>query len=315
MTGSIKILSGRANPALAQEIAERLGITLSGVDIVDFPNENIFVRLHQSVRGQDVYIIQPTYPSVNRSIMELLIMIDTLKRASAGQITAIVPYYAYGRTDKKDQPRVPITARLVADMITTAGADRVVTIDLHAGQIQGFFNIPVDELTAFHLLSDYLKEKDLTQAVITTADLGFAKKARNYAEALDLPLTFVEKRRSGRKGSTTESLTVIGEVADKDCIIVEDEIATGGTVVSAVEILKQHGARNVYIAFTHPVLAGEAATRLAKAEVTELITTNTVAVPQEKMLPNLTVLSVAGLLSEVIRRIHYGISVGELFGE
>ncbi|NPV07933.1 MAG: ribose-phosphate pyrophosphokinase [Anaerolineae bacterium] len=315
MTGSIKILSGRANPALAQEIAERLGISVSGVDIVDFPNENIFVRLHQSVRGQDVYIIQPTYPWVNRSIMELLIMIDTLKRASAGQITAVVPYYAYGRTDKKDQPRVPITARLVADMITTAGADRVVTIDLHAGQIQGFFNIPVDELTAFHILSEYLKEKDLSQAVITTADLGFAKKARNYAEALDLPLTFVEKRRSGRKGSTTESLTVIGEVADKDCIIVEDEIATGGTVISAVEILKQQGARDIYIAFTHAVLAGEAVARLAAAEVTELITTNTLAIPAEKRLPNLTVLSVASLLAEVIRRIHYGISVGELFGE
>jgi len=313
VTGSIKLFSGRANLALAQEIADRLGIGLCGVDIIDFPNENIFVRLHQSVRGQDAYIIQPTYPQVNRSIMELLIMIDTLKRASAGQITVVVPYS--GRTDKKDQPRVPITARLVADMITTAGADRVVTIDLHAGQIQGFFNIPADELTAFHLLCDYLKEKDLSNAVISTADLGFAKKARNYAEALDLPLTFVEKRRSGRKGSTTESLTVIGDVEDKDCIIVEDEIATGGTVVSAADILKQHGARSVYIAFTHPVLAGQATERLAEAGVTELITTNTIQIPPEKHIPNLTVLSVAGLLSEVIRRIHYGISVGELFGE
>ncbi len=315
MTGSIKLFSGRANPALAKEIADRLGIALCGVDIIDFPNENIFVRLHQSVRGQDVYIIQPTYPDVNRSIMELLIMIDALKRASAGQITAVVPYYAYGRTDKKDQPRVPITARLVADMITTAGADRVVTIDLHAGQIQGFFDIPTDELTAFHLLCDYLKQKDLSNAVISTADLGFAKKARNYAEALDLPLTFVEKRRSGRKGDLTESLTVIGEVEGRDCIIVEDEIATGGTVLGAVEILKQSGARGIYIAFTHPVLAGNAAQRLAAAGVTELITTNTIQLPPEKQTPNLTVLSVAGLLSEVIRRIHYGISVGELFGE
>ncbi len=315
MTGSIKVMAGRANPELAGEIAERLGLSLSGVDIVDFPNENIFVRLHQSVRGQDVYIVQPTYPSVNRSVMELLIMIDTLKRASAGQITVLVPYYAYGRTDKKDQPRVPITARLIADMISTAGADRVVTIDLHAGQIQGFFNIPVDELTAFHLLSDYLKQKDLSQAVVTTADLGFAKKARNFAEQLDLPLTFVEKRRSGKKGSTTESLTVIGDVADKDCIIVEDEIATGGTVVSAVDILKQHGARDVYVAFTHAVLAGEAPRTLGSAGITELITTNTLALTPEKRLPNLTVLSVASLLAEVIRRIHYGISVGELFGE
>jgi ribose-phosphate pyrophosphokinase len=315
MSGSIKVFSGRANRALAEEIAQRLGLALSGADILDFPNENIFVRLHQSVRGQDVYIVQPTYPQVNRGIMELLIMIDTLKRASAGQITAVVPYYAYGRTDKKDQPRVPITARLVADMITTAGADRVVTIDLHAGQIQGFFDIPVDELTAFHIHADYLRQKDLSQAVITTADLGFAKKARNYAEALDLPLTFVEKRRSGRKGSTTESLTVIGDVADKDCIIVEDEIATGGTVVNAVNILKQHGARDIYIAFTHPVLAGSAVERLGQAGITELITTNTIAIPPEKRLPNMTVLSVAGLLAEVIRRIHYGISVGELFGE
>jgi len=315
LTGDIKVLSGRANPLLAEEIAKRLGTTLSGVDIIDFPNENIFVRLHRSVRGQDVYIVQPTFPWVNRSIMELLIMIDTLKRASAGQITAVVPYYAYGRTDKKDQPRVPITARLVADMITVAGANRLVTIDLHAGQIQGFFNIPVDELTAFHILSEYLQTKDLSNAVVTTADLGFAKKARNFAEKLDLPLTFIEKRRAGKKGDTTESLTLVGDVTDKDCIIVEDEVATGGTVTSAVEILKQHGARSIYVAFTHGVLAGDAVSRLAAAGITELIVTNTVHIPSEKRLPNMTVLSVAPLLAEVIRRIHHGISVGELFGE
>ena len=314
MSSSIKLFSGRSNPPLAQEIAERLGIPLSGIDIIDFPNENIFVKLHRSVRGQDVFIIQPTCSPVNRSIMELLIMMDALRRASAESITCVVPYYAYGRTDKKDQPRVPITARLIADMITTAVADRVVTIDLHAGQIQGFFNIPVDELTAFHILSDYLKKKDLSSAVVTTADLGFAKKARNFAEDLDLPLTFVEKRRSGNRGQA-DALTVIGDVVDKDCIIVEDEVATGGTVVGAIDILKQAGARNVYLTFTHAILAGEAVQRLRDAPVTEVITTNTVYIPPDKRLPNLTVLSVAPLLAEVIRRIHYGISVGELFGE
>jgi ribose-phosphate pyrophosphokinase len=314
VSSTIKLLSGRSNPPLAQEIAERLGIPLSGIDIIDFPNENIFVKLHRSVRGQDVFIVQPTCSPVNRSIMELLIMMDALRRASAERITCVVPYYAYGRTDKKDQPRVPITARLIADMITTAGADRVVTIDLHAGQIQGFFNIPVDELTAFHILSDYLKKKDLSNAVVTTADLGFAKKARNFAEDLDLPLTFVEKRRSGNRGQA-DALTVIGDVEGKDCIIVEDEVATGGTVIGAIDILKQEGARNVYLAFTHAILAGEAVKRLRDAGVTELITTNTVNIPADKRLPNLTVLSVAPLLSEVIRRIHYGISVGELFGE
>ena len=310
---TIKLFSGRANPSLAQEIAEHLGIPLSGIDIIDFPNENIFVKLHRSVRGQDVFIIQPTSSPVNRSIMELLIMMDTLKRASAERISAVVPYYAYGRTDKKDQPRVPITARLIADMITVAGANRLVTIDLHAGQIQGFFNIPVDELTAFHILSDYLKKKDLSNAVVTTADLGFAKKARNFAEDLDLPLTFVEKRRTGNKG-TADALTVIGEVAGKDCIIVEDEVATGGTVLGAVDILRQEGARSICVAFTHAILAEDAVYKLA-ANVSEIITTNTVAIPPEKRLPNVTVLSVAPLLAEVIRRIHYGLSVGELFGE
>lgn len=314
MSSTIKLLSGRSNPPLAQEIAERLGIPLSGIDIIDFPNENIFVKLHRSVRGQDVFIVQPTCSPVNRSIMELLIMMDALRRASAESVTCVVPYYAYGRTDKKDQPRVPITARLLADMFTAAGADRLVTIDLHAGQIQGFFNIPVDELTAFHILSDYLKKKDLSNAVVTTADLGFAKKARNFAEDLDLPLTFVEKRRSGNRGQA-DALTVIGEVEGKDCIIVEDEVATGGTVVGAVDILKQAGARSVYLAFTHAILAGEAVQRLREAAITEVITTNTVYIPPEKRLPNMTVLSVAPLLAEVIRRIHYGISVGELFGE
>jgi len=311
---TIKLMSGRANLPLAEEIADRLGIPLSGVDIVDFPNENIFVKLHRSVRGQDVFIIQPTSSPVNRSIMELLIMMDALRRASAESITAVVPYYAYGRTDKKDQPRVPITARLIADMITTAGADRLVTIDLHAGQIQGFFNIPVDELTAFHILSDYLKQKDLSNAVVTTADLGFAKKARNFAEQLDLPLTFIEKRRTGNKG-TSETLTVIGEVEGKDCIIVEDEVATGGTIFGAVDVLKQYKARDIYVAFTHAILAADSVARLANCPIKEIITTNTVYIPPEKRLPNMTVLSVAPLLAEVIRRIHYGISVGELFGE
>jgi ribose-phosphate pyrophosphokinase len=312
MYGEIRIFSGTANRPLAEEIAGHLNVSLDGVDIIEFPNENIFVRLHQSVRGQDVFVIQPTCTPVNRNIMELLIMIDTLKRASADRITAVIPFYSYGRTDKKDQPRVPITARLIADMITVAGADRFVTMDLHAGQIQGFFSIPGDELTAFHLLSDYFLKKNLPNAVIVAADLGFAKKGRNFAQKLHLPMAFVEKRRTGRD---CEAVTLIGDVQGKNVLIVDDEVDTASSVCEAVNIVKEHEAKDVYLSFTHPTFSPSATERLRDLPVKEIVTTNTVPIPPEKMLPNITVLSVAPLLGEVIRRIHKGISVGELFNE
>jgi ribose-phosphate pyrophosphokinase len=312
MYGEIRIFSGTANHPLAEEIAGYLNVPLGGVDIIEFPNENIFIKLHRSVRGQDVFVIQPTCAPVNRNIMELLIMIDTLKRASADRITAVIPFYSYGRTDKKDQPRVPITARLIADMITVAGADRFLTIDLHAGQIQGFFSIPGDELTAFHLLSDYFLEKNLTNTVIVTADLGFAKKGRNFAQRLHLPMAFVEKRRTG---INSEAVTLIGDVQGKNVLIVDDEVNTASSVCEAVNIVKEHGAEDVYLSFTHATFSPPATERLRDLPLKEIVTTNTVPISPEKMLPNITVLSVAPLLGEVIRRIHKGISVGEMFNE
>lgn len=314
MYGDIQLLAGTACPALAQEISDYLGVPLSGRDIIRFPNDNLFVRLHRSVRGQDVFVIQTLAAPVNDNLMELLIMLDCLKRDSAGRITAVFPYMAYARSDKKDQPRVPITARLVADMLTVAGADRWLTVDLHAGQIQGFFSIPGDEMTAFHILSDYFLEKELENAVVVAADLGFAKKGRNFAAKLHLPMAFVEKRRTGN-AARAEALTIIGDVEGRDVIIVDDEVDTAGSVIQAVQIAKQHGARDVYLCFTHPVLSGPAVERLAAAPIKEIVTTNTIPIPPHKMLPNMKVLSIAPLLGEVIRRVHEGRSVGELFNE
>jgi len=310
MYGELAIFGGSGNPALTQRICDYLQVPQSQAEIIDFPNENIFIRLRQSVRGRDVFLIQPMCSPVNRNVMELLIMIDTLKRASAGRITAVIPFYSYGRSDKKDQPRVPITARLIADLITVAGADRWITIDLHAGQIQGFFSIPGDEITAFNILSDYLLKKNLRDAVVVAADLGFAKKSRNFAEKLGLPLAFVEKRRS-LTDAHSEALTLIGKVRGKNVIIVDDEVDTAGSMAEAVAIVKDHGARDIYASFTHPIFSPPAVERLRKCGIKEMVTTDTVPIPPEKMLPNITVLSVAPLLGEVIRRVHLGISVGE----
>jgi len=312
MYGNIKLFSGTGCVELAKEISGNLGIALSGRDIIEFPNENLFVRLDESVRGQDVFVIQTTASPVNRNIMELLIMVDTLKRASAGRITVVIPYFAYARSDKKDQPRVPITARLLADMITCAGADRYVFIDLHAGQIQGFFSIPGDELTAFPILSDYFKKKDLKDEVVVSADLGFAKKARNFAVEQKAPIAFVEKRRTGDTGES-ESLTLIGDVTGKPAIIVDDEVCTGGSICNAAWVAHNNGAREIYLCFTHAVFASGVVERLREAPITEIVTTNTVAIPPEKRLPNMTVLSVAPLLNGVIRRVHEGHSIGEMF--
>jgi ribose-phosphate pyrophosphokinase len=244
----------------------------------------------------------------------MLIMIDTLKRDSAGRITAVFPYMASARSDKKDQPRVPITARLLADMIEVAGTDRYMTIDLHAGQIQGFFSIPGDVLTAFHILSDHFLLKDLDNAVVATADLGFAKKGRNFAEKLEVPLAFVEKRRVS-DDPRARATTVIGDVKGKDVILVDDEVLTCGSMMEAVQILRENEAGDIYLSFTHGLLVPPAVERLGEMPVKEIVTTNTVPIPSEKRLPNMTVLSVAPMLAEVILRAHEGRSVGELFNE
>ncbi len=314
--GEIRLYGGTSTPDLAQEISDYLQTPLGGRDIIQFPNGNLFVRLHSSARGQDVYVIQTTGQPVNDNLMELLITLQTLKLDSAARITAVVPYLCYSRSDKKDQPRVPITARLVADMIEAAGADRYVTIDLHAGQIQGFFSIPGDVLTAFHVVSEYFltQRADMRDPVIVTADLGFAKKGRNFAAKLSAPMAFIEKRRTGNDASA-EAMTVIGDVKGKDVIIVDDEVDTGGSVVQAVNIVRDHGARNIYLSFVHPVLSDPATERLKALDLKEIVTTNTIPIPPRKALDNMTVLSVAPLLGEVIRRAHEGRSVGEMFNE
>jgi len=316
MYGQIKLFAGTASPALAAEIAEYLTLPLSGRDVIKFPNENMFIKLHSSVRGQDCYVIQSTSAPVSDNLMELLITVQTLRLDSAGRITVVIPYLCYGRSDKKDQPRVPITARLVADMIQVAGADRYITIDLHAGQIQGFFSIPGDVLSAFHVQAQYFLElrEQMVNPVIVTADLGYAKKGRNFAAKLGCTMAFIEKRRTGNDANA-QSLTVIGDVKNRDVIIVDDEVDTAGSVSQAVNLVKDHGARDVYLSFVHPVLSNPAAERLSKLPLKEIITTNTIPIPKEKMLPNMRVLSVAPLLGEVIRRAHEGRSVGEMFNE
>lgn len=313
-TGKIKLFAGSGCPELARRISDYVKIPLSRWEIIDFPNENLFVKLGGSVRGQDVYIIQTHARPVHRNIMEMLIAIDCMKRDSAGRITVVVPYLAYSQSDKKDQPRVPITSRLLADMIEVAGADRWMTIDLHADQIQGFFKIPGDALTAFHTFVRYFRTKDLSKATVVTPDLGFAKKGRNYAAELGIPLAFVEKRRSGND-LTRQALRLIGDVDGRDVIIVDDLVDTAGSIREAVNLVKRQGANDVYVMFTHPVLSDPARERLAGLPIKEIITTDTLPIPTEKLLPNCTVLTMADLLGEVIIRSHEGRSVGELFNE
>ena len=283
-------------------------------DVFQFQNENIFVRILENVREQDVFLVQPTCRPVNHSIMELLIMIDAFKRASAGRITAVMPYYSYGRSDKKDQPRVPITARLIADMLTVAGADRVLTMDLHQGQIQGFFSIPVDELTAVDMLARYITdlEKIDPENLVVVSELGFAKKARSFAEKLDSPLAIVEKRRTGNDDAA-ELKNVIGEVEGKTAVIIDDEINTGGSLIETVNALMSEGARDVYSCATHGIFSGAAIDRINASALKEVIVTDTIPLPEGVESDRITVLSVAPLFGEAIRRIHRGESVGALF--
>jgi ribose-phosphate pyrophosphokinase len=309
----IKVFSGSAHPALAQAAADYLNIPLGKCEIFEFSNENIFVRILENVRQRDTFVIQSLSSPVNKNLVELLIMIDALKRASAARITAVIPYYAYGRTDKKDQPRVPITARLIADLLTVAGANRLLTVDLHAAQIQGFFNIPVDELTALYILSRYFKEKNLNKNLVVVAtDIGISKRARDLASKLDAPLAIVEKRRVGNE-DRAEALNVIGEVAGKLALTVDDEIDTAGSLVNVVSALEKRGAKGVYACCTHPIFSGAAIQRIAACPVKEVVVTDTVPVDVTKKLEKITILPIAPLLGEAIHRIHTGMSIGAMF--
>ncbi len=312
MIDSLKVFAGNAHPALARDICGYLDMPLGEAEVTQFSNENTFVRIQENVRECDVFIVQPICHPVNDSLVELLIMIDAARRASAGRVTAVVPYYGYGRTDKKDQPRVPITARLVADLITTAGAGRLLAVDLHAGQIQGFFNIPVDELTALYLLRDYFRAKVIKDLVVVATDIGISKRARDMAERLDAPLAIVEKRRLGNQ-DRSETLNVIGDVEGKRCLTFDDEIDTAGSLVGAIEALLARGAVEIYSCATHPILSGPAVERLRKAPIQELVVTDTVPVPPEKRLPHMSVLPMGPFLGEAILRIHEGRSIGEMF--
>jgi len=312
MMDELKVFSGTAHPALVGAVCDYLGIPLGEVEVFEFSNENIFVRILENVRERDVFVIQPICSPINKSLVELLIMLDAFRRASAGRTTAVVPYYGYGRTDKKDQPRVPITARLIADLITTAGANRLLTVDLHAPQIQGFFTIPVDELTARSILAQYFKEKALDNLVVVATDIGISKVARDMAAKLGAPLAIIEKRRLGNVDAT-ETLNVIGEVEGMRALTVDDEIDTAGSLVGVVNALLEHGVTEVYACCTHPVFSGPAIQRIATSRVKEVVVTDTIPVNDDKKLDKITVLPIASLIGEAIHRIHTGLSVGAMF--
>jgi len=321
MYGDIKLFAGTAIPEVAQGIADYLDIPCSGRDIIEFPNENLWVRLHNSVRGQDVYLIQNTSRPVHRNLMELLITMQTLRLDSAGRVTAVIPFLCYTRSDKKDKPRVPITARLIADMIEIAGADRYMTMDMHAGQIQGFFSIPGDVLTAYHVLKDRIHEllPKMKDPVVLTVDLGFAKKGRNLAAELGVPIAFIEKRRKS-KTDAAEALTLIGETEGRDVIIIDDEVDTAGSMTEAAFLAQRNGAKEIYSVFVHPVLSDPAVERLAASPISHLITTNTVPISPKDIKKlqkgrKMDILDISPLLGEVIRRAHEGRSVGEMFDE
>ena len=308
----LKVFSGNAHPSLAQSICDYLQIPLGKVDTFEFSNENIFVRILENVRERDVFIVQPICSPVNKSLVELLIMLDAFRRASAGRITAVVPYYGYGRTDKKDQPRVPITARLIADLIATAGANRLLTIDLHAPQIQGFFTIPVDELATLSILHQYFQRKNLDNVTVVATDIGISKRARDLAAKLNAPLAIMEKRRVGN-ADVTEILNIIGDVQGRRALTVDDEIDTAGSLVDTVNTLLEHGATEVYACCTHPVFSGPAIQQIASSPVKEVVVTDTIPVTGNRKLDKITVLPIASLLGEAIQRIHTGSSVGAMF--
>jgi ribose-phosphate pyrophosphokinase len=309
----IAIFTGNANKEFAEKICEYLNVDLNNSEVFEFSNENVFVRLLDNIRERDVFIVQPIVSPVNTRLMELMLMIDAAKRASAGRITAVIPYYAYGRSDKKDQPRVPISARLIANFLEVAGSNRVLTMDLHAGQIQGFFNIPLDELTAYPLISDYLISKKLNSPIIVATDAGGAKSAARMANDLRCDLAIVDKRRVDNSESPNGS-TIIGEVAGRDCIIMDDEILTGGTVELAVKLILKDKPNSIRVACVHPMFNDKGFNIIDGLDIDELIISDTVPIDANSFSKNKpTILLTTELFAEAIHRIHNGDSVGALF--
>jgi ribose-phosphate pyrophosphokinase len=312
MAYELKLFTGNANRPLAEEIAQYLHVPMGDAEVTRFSDGEVYVQINENVRGADVFLIQPTCPPVNDTLMELLIMIDAVKRASAHRITAVLPYYGYARQDRKVQPRVPISAKLVADLLEAAGIDRVLALDLHAGQIQGFFNIPVDHLFAGPVVMiEYLRKKDLKDAVIVAPDAGGVERARAIAKRLNAGLAIIDKRREGPNAAI--AMHLIGEVRGKDAVVIDDMIDTAGTLIQAVDALAREGARRILACGVHPVLSGPAVERIAASPLEEVVVTNSIPVPAEKRTARVTVLSVAPLLGEAIRRIHDEESVSTLF--
>jgi ribose-phosphate pyrophosphokinase len=307
----MKVFSGNSNPVLANEICQQLQIPLGQANLTTFADGEVYVQILENVRGKDAFIIQPTCRPVNDNIMELLIMIDAFKRSSASRITAVIPYYGYARQDRKDKPRVAISSKLVADLLTAAGADRILTMDLHAGQIQGFFNIPVDHLFAAPVLIEYLQNLKLTDLTVVSPDAGGVERARAFAKRLDADLAVVDKRRTAP--NEAEVMHVIGDVSDRNVIICDDMTDTAGTLVHTAAALRKQNARRIFSCATHGVLSGPALDRLKCAPLEEIVLTNTVPIDKSKILPNMKILSVAGLLAKAIRSIHEETSVSNLF--
>ena len=308
---SIKVLNCNANKELAKDIAFNLGIPVGDAQVSTFSNGEIGLSINESIRGSDVFVVQSICTPVNDNLMELLIMIDALKRASAGRINAVIPFYGYARQDRKSKSREPITAKLVANLIEAAGADRVITMDLHAPQIQGFFDIPVDHLYAAPLIVNYFINKKLNDIVVVSPDVGGVTRARALATKLDAPLAIIDKRRP--KPNVSEVMNIIGDIEAKDCIIIDDMVDTAGSIVNAAKVLKDMGAKDIYVACTHPVLSGPAFERIQNSVIKELVVTNTIPLPTGKPVDKIKVLSVASLFAEAIKRIYEGLSLSKLF--
>jgi ribose-phosphate pyrophosphokinase len=311
MEGRLKIFSGRSHTALAEEICYFLDVPLGRSRLVKFSNENLMVQIEENVRECDVFLIQTSAPPVNEGIMELLITIDALKNASAARVTAVLPYFPYARSDKKDKPRISITARLIADLLQTAGADRVLTMDLHSPQIQGFFHIPVDQLKAVRLICGHYKKRNLSDYVLVAGDAGEAKELGAYANRLNLPMAIVDKRRYG-DDEKPKAVNVIGDVEGKHCLIVDDEVASGGTLIEAANFLVKRGSLSVEATCVHPVLSGNAVTKISASPINKLVVTDSIPT-RDKTFDKLEVLPIAPLFAKAIRRIHDGDSVSDLF--
>jgi ribose-phosphate pyrophosphokinase len=308
----MKIFSGTTHPSLANEICDYLGLPLGKSETIRFSNENIMVKIHENVREEDVFVIQSSCTPVSEGIIELFIMIDALKHASARRITAVLPYLPYARSDKKDQPRISITARLMADLLETAGAHRVLTMDLHSPQIQGFFRIPVDHLHALPIIGDHLSSRSLENFVLVASDAGEAKDVGRFASRLHLPLAIIDKRRKGND-EKPEPYNLIGEVEGKNVLLVDDEISTGATIISGLDFLFKHGAKEAMAACTHPVLCGEAVKRISDSRLSQVVVTNTIPLPPQKKIDKIHVLSVASLFAKAIKCVHDGESISQLF--